>query len=172
MSVINASEIAARYGVNRARSGRYRIPEVCHGSANGKKDLAIWDGDGGSIGAKCHSRGCSYQTILDSLDVEFTYSGRKHHYGNGSSPVTRRRGPNKDLSGNPGSNKGLLVTLDDADAPEKTVVLVEGEKSFDALAAFGSKNYTAAHWVGGHGRSGRRGLFAAQGPRRDSLAGR
>ena len=151
MSVINASEIAARYGVNRARSGRYRIPEVCHGSANGKKDLAIWDGDGGSIGAKCHSRGCSYQTILDSLDVEFTYSGRKHHYGNGSSPVTRRRGPNKDLSGNPGSNKGLLVTLDDADAPEKTVVLVEGEKSFDALAAFGSKNYTAAHWVGGTG---------------------
>ena len=149
MSGINASEIATRYGVNRARSGRYRIPEVCHGSDNGKKDLAIWDGEGGSIGATCHSRGCPYQTILDALGVDFTYEGRMHHYGNGSSPVTRRRGPNKDLSGNPGSNKGLLVKLDAADAPEKTVVLVEGEKAFDALAAHGLPDYTAAHWVGG-----------------------
>ena len=42
-----------------------------------------------------------------------------------------------------------LVKLDAADAPEKTVVLVEGEKAFDALAAYGSEKYTAAHWVGG-----------------------
>ena len=151
MSGINASEIAARYGVNRSRSGRYRINEVCHNSDNGKKDLAIWDGEGGSIGAKCHSRGCSYQTILNALGVEFTYEGRTHHYGNGSAPVTRRRGPGKDLTGNPGSNSGLLVKLDAADAPEKTVVVVEGEKAFDALAAYGSKNFTAAHWVGGTG---------------------
>ena len=155
MSGISAGEIATRYGVNRARSGRYKIPEVCHGSANGKKDLAIWDGDGGSVGAKCHSRGCSYQTILDALGVEFTYSGRKHHYGNSSAadPVTRRRGrgrgKDKDLGGNPGTPKGLLVKLDAADVPEKIVVLVEGEKAFDALAAYGSESYTAAHWVGG-----------------------
>ena len=138
-------------GVNRARNGRYKIPEVCHGSANGKKDLAIWDGDGGSIGAKCFSRECAYQSIIDVLGVEFMYKGRVHHYGNGSAaaPVTRRRGPNKDLSGNSGSPKGLLVKLDDADAPEKIVVLVEGEKAFDALAAYGSKDYTACHWVGG-----------------------
>ena len=117
----------------------------------GKKDLAIWDGEGGSIGAKCFSRECSYQTILGALGVEFMYEGRRHHYGgeDNAAPVTRRRGPNKDLSGNPGSPKGLLVKLDDADAPEKTVVLVEGEKAFDALAAYGLKNYTAAHWVGG-----------------------
>ena len=153
--LVNASEIAARYGVNRARGGRFRIPEVCHGSTNRKKDLAIWDGDGGSIGAKCFSRECSYQTILDALGVEFMYEDRKHHYGNGSAaaPVTRRRGrgrgKEKDLENNYGTLKGLLVKLDAADAPEKTVVLVEGEKAFDALAAYGLKNYTAAHWVGG-----------------------
>ena len=148
---VSAGEIAAHYGVNRSRSGRYRIHEVCHSSDNGKKDLVIWDGEGGSIGAKCHSRGCSYQSILDALGVDFTYSGRTHHYGGegNAAPVTRRRGPNKDLSGNSGSNRGLLLRLDAADAPEKTVVLVEGEKAFDALAAYGSKNYTAAHWVGG-----------------------
>ena len=151
---VSASEIATRYGVNRARSGRYRIPEVCHDSTT-SKDLAIWDGDGGSIGAKCFSRGCSYQTILDALGVEFMYEGRTHHYGNGSAaaPVIRRRGrgrgKDKDLGGNDGSPKGLLVKLDAADAPEKIVVLVEGEKAFDALAAYGSNNYTAAHWVGG-----------------------
>ena len=157
MNVINANaqEIAARYGVKRARGGRYRIPEVCHGSANGKNDLAIWDGDGGSIGVKCFSRECAYQSIIDVLGVEFMYKGRKHHYGNGSAadPVTRSRGPGKNmnLSDNSGSPRGLLVKLDAADAPEKIVVLVEGEKAFDALAAYGSKNYTAAHWVGGTG---------------------
>ena len=100
---VSAGEIAAHYGVNRSRSGRYRIHEVCHGSDNGKKDLVIWDGDGGSIGAKCHSRECAYQSIIDALGVDFTYEGRKHHYGNGSasSPVTRRRGPNKDLKWQP-----------------------------------------------------------------------
>ena len=157
---ISVTEIAARYGVTRPNgkvngSPVYKIPEVCHGSPNGKRDLAIWDGDGGSIGARCHSGGCSYQAILDSLGVEFTYEGRLHHYGKGSSaaPVTRRRGlgrgTDKDMRRNDGSPRGLLVKLDAADAPEKTVVLVEGEKAFDAFSAYESKHYTAAHWVGG-----------------------
>ena len=34
------------------------------------------------------------------------------------------------------------------------MVLVEGEKAFDAFAAYGSKSYTAAHWVGGRGSVG------------------
>ena len=150
-----AAEIAQRYGVTKPNgkvngSPAYKIPEVCHDSPNGKKDLKIWEGDGGSIGARCWSRGCSYQSILDALGVEFTYEGRKHYYGNdNTAPVFRKRGPDKDLGGNPGTNKGLLVKLDAADTPEKQVVLVEGEKAFDALAAYGSKNYTAAHWVGG-----------------------
>ena len=157
MITSSAAEIAQRYGVTKATgrvngSPAYRIPEVCHGSDNGNKDLAIWDGDGGSIGAKCFSRECAHQTIIDALGVEFTYEGRQYHYGNGSAaPVLRRRGPGKDFTGNAGTNKGLLVKLDAADAPAKTVVLVEGQKAFDAFAAYGSKHYTAAHWVGGTG---------------------
>ena len=156
----SAAEIAQRYGVTKATgrvngSPAYRIPKVCHSSTNTNKDLAIWDGDGGSIGAKCHSRGCEYQTILTALGVEFTYEGRLYYYAApGKEPVSRRRGVGKDLTNNPGTNRGLLVKLDAADTPGKTVVLVEGEKAFDAFAAYGSKSYTAAHWVGGRGSVG------------------
>ena len=148
-----AGEIAARYGVTRATghvngSPVYKIPELCHAPDNGKRDLAIWDGDGGSIGARCHSKGCSYQSILDALGLEFTYENRRHHDAGGRA-VRRRRGPGKDLSGNTGSPKGLYVHLDANDTPDKAVVLVEGEKAADALAVYESPGYTAAYWVGG-----------------------
>ena len=153
---MDAKGIAANYGVNRASGKRngadvYRIPEVCHGSSNKKKDLAIWDGEGGSVGAKCHSRQCSYQSILDALGIEFTYEGRTHSTSNGAHTVRRRRGPNKDLEGNYGSNKGLLVRLCPHDKPDNTIILVEGEKAFDALCALDLERYTPAHWVGGTG---------------------
>ena len=148
-------EIAARYGVTRPNgnvngSPVYRIPELCHAPENGKHDLAIWDGEGGSIGVRCHSRGCSTQTIRDALGLEFTYENRRHSDATGRS-VIRRRGPGKDLTGNTGSPKGLYVTLDANDTPDKSVVLVEGEKAADALASYQSPKFTAAYWVGGTG---------------------
>ena len=150
-----AAEVAAAHGVTKSTGHRdgspvYRIPEVCHGIENGKFDLHIWDGDGGSLGAKCWSQGCSFQSILDALGIEFTYEGRRHTTADGRA-VLRRRGRSKDLTDNYGSNADLLVRLDSADKPDKTVVFVEGEKAYDAFAAYGSPNFTAAHWVGGLG---------------------
>ena len=40
------------------------------------------------------------------------------------------------------------MKLDAADGRPR-VLVEDGEKAFDALGAYGSKNYTAAHWVGG-----------------------
>ena len=151
--VATVEELAHRFGFKKAGK-TWRGPCVAHGGKG--RNLAIWDGDGGSIGAKCHSEGCSYQSILDSLGVQFTYSGRTYHYGNGNggldngrSPVTRRRGPNKDMTRNYGSPRGLLVKLGENNSHGKEVVLVEGEKAFDAVVARDSEDYTAAHWIGG-----------------------
>ena len=152
-----SAEIAAQHGVSRPTShyqGRavYRIPCPVHGGED--RNLAIWDGDGGSLGAVCHSRGCTHKKIMDALGVAFTYEGREHRDA-AHRTVYRRRGVNadgsKDLSGNPGSPRGLFVKLDAGDAPTKSVVLVEGERAFDWLAGFDSEHYTAAHWVGGTG---------------------
>ena len=152
---LSAKQLAERYGVTKSGGSLggnqvYRIPEVCHGSPNGKRDLAIWDGDGGSLGAKCHSKGCSYQSIHDALGLEFTYEGRTHSYAKTNRTVRRRRGPGKDFDGNTGATKGLYVALVN-DSPEKTVVLVEGEKAAEALASYQPPNHTAAYWVGGTG---------------------
>ena len=153
---MKAQEIAARFGGGKRQvgtvNGAHVWPCRCplHGG-DSNDSLHLWDGDGGSLGAKCHA-GCSYQAVLDAAGVEFTYEGRRHVYGNGNGGhVNRRRGRGKDLAANYGSNIGLLVKLADDDAPENAAVLVEGEKAFDALAFNAPPGFTAAHWVGGSG---------------------
>ena len=149
---MKAQEIAARFGGGKRPVGKFNGADVwpckcpIHGG-DSNNSLHLWDGDGDSLAAKCHG-GCSYQAVLNAAGVEFTYEGRRHVYGNGGH-VTRRRGPGKDLTGNYGSPRGLLVKLAEDDAPENAVVLVEGKKAFDALAFNAPPRYTAAHWVGG-----------------------
>ena len=151
---MGAREIAGRFGGGKRPGGKINGADVwpCKCPVHGGESddsLHLWDGEGGSLGAKCFG-GCSYQAVLDAAGVEFTYEGRRHVYGNGGH-VNRRRGPGKDLSANYGSNRGLLVKLAEDDAPENAVVLVEGEKAFDALGFNGPTGFTAAHWVGGAG---------------------
>ena len=151
--VESAESIAAKLGSSES-SGRadgsrvFRVPCPAHGGTD--RNLAIWDGDGGSLGAKCWSKGCAYQDILDALGVEYTYEGRRYERGDGTS-VRRRRGTGKDLTGNPGSPDGVLVKLGGSDRPENAVVLCEGPKAADAFECFGFDDYTAAHWDGGAG---------------------
>ena len=157
MTTATVQSIAASYGHPRPAGtfqGRdvFRIPCPAHKGKD--RNLALWEGDGGSLAAVCHSRGCSFQNILDALGEEFTYEARTYK---GRRPdgaiyeVKRRRGPGKDFKGNFESPKGLLVKLAEGDAYENTVTLVEGEKAFDALASYALDGYTAAHWVGGAG---------------------
>ena len=150
-----AATLAAQLGhpepAGRAPNGKpqYRIPCPAH---NGKdRNLALWDGDGGNVAAKCwKSPGCSYQDILDALGIEFVYQGRESKRLDGTS-VKRRRGPGKDLTGNPGSPKDVLVQVGREDAEENAVALVEGEKAADGLTLHMIEDVTAAHWIGGSG---------------------
>ena len=153
-----SQDIAAKYGAKVSGgtvngSPVYKIPAVCHGSTSGNRSLKIWDGEGGSIGARCHSQDCAYQTILTALGIDHAYEGRRHSDAKGRI-VLRRRGPGKDLTGNSGSPKGLFVKLADTDKAGKSIVLVEGEKAFDAFNVYPSEYYTGAHWVGGTGSVG------------------
>ena len=172
---MKAQEIAARFGGGKRPVGKFNGADVwpckcpIHGG-DSNNSLHLWDGDGDSLAAKCHG-GCSYQAVLNAAGVEFTYEGRRHVYGNGGH-VTRRRGPGKDLTGNYGSPRGLLVKLAEDDAPENAVVLVEGEKAFDALAFNAPPRYTAAHWVGGADSVEHADYSPNRGPRSDSLARR
>ena len=158
---MRAEDIAAKFGGGKRPVGKVNGADVwtcrcpIHGGES-NNSLHLWDGDGGSLGARCHA-GCSYQTVLDAVGVEFTYEGRRHSYGNGKRDpeeplhVYRRRGRDKDLSGNHGSNRGLLVKLAEDDEPENYAVLAEGEKAYDAVTFNAPDGFTAAHWVGGSG---------------------
>jgi len=69
----SAATIAAGYGVTRSSgsyegSVAYRTPCPAHGGKD--KNLSIWDGNDGSLGAKCHSHDCDYATIMRALGVE------------------------------------------------------------------------------------------------------
>ena len=140
-----AADISARFNGDPKPDGRYRIACTAHGGKD--KNLVIWDGDGGSLGAKCFSGQCSYQSILTSLGIEYTYSRLQYRRANGDK-VERHRGPDKQITGR-GSHKGLLVRLWGTDQPNNIIVLVEGEKAASALTAYNLDGYTAACWSGG-----------------------
>lgn len=157
-----AAQIADEHGVSRPSGSIegqsvYRIPCPAH---KGKgPNLAIWDGRDGGLGARCHSHGCSYQSIIDALGVEFVYEGRSHQNGAGQT-ITRRRGHGKDMTGNRGSSKGVPVVLLGPGGEARdhiegcAVVLPEGEKAAHALACLRLDGYQAAYWVGGTGGVG------------------
>ena len=142
--VYKAAGIAAKFGVKRPSGGRFRIPCPAHGGED--KNLALWDGDGGGIGARCFSHDCSYQSIIEALGIEYTYSDLTYSRSDGST-VKRHRGPNKKVGGR-GTNKGLRVRLWN-DTTDAAVVLVEGEKAAHALTGYELEGYTAANWSGG-----------------------
>ena len=63
---------------NARRTGRYlRIPCPAHGGTN--PNLALWVNDD-SIGAKCHSAGCSYADITNAIADRFGISIARHHH--------------------------------------------------------------------------------------------
>ena len=147
-----APELAARAGVTRATGGHlngvsvYRIPCPAHGGAD--PNLAIWDAHDGSLGARCHSHGCSYADILRALGVEFTV--RVEYAKRDGTKKRAVRAPNKDFSGSTGSPDGAYVGILN-DKPGAVVVLVEGEKACAAVSNAGVEPYVGASWPSGAG---------------------
>ena len=144
------------------RKGWLRIPCPSH---NGKdNNLAVAVGTDGGLILKCHSLGCSYNSILaafrrDGLEIERTWT-----YPGGKS-VHRTDTPDRNkrfLS--PGTTKGVRLLIR-SDKPGNTLVIVEGESDADALVSAGLEGVTAASWVGGAGRARDADYSAAEGRR-------
>ena len=65
---VGARELALTFNPNAYTEGGmyWRIPCPAHGGRD-DHNCAIWDGDNGSIGAKCFSRGCRRRDIVSAL---------------------------------------------------------------------------------------------------------
>ena len=104
MITSSAAEIAQRYGVTKPNSKvngspAYKIPEVCHDSPNGKKDLKIWEEVTAAASARSVLAGSApTRPSLTLLALSSRTRDGGTSYGNGSSPVTRSRGPGKNLN--------------------------------------------------------------------------
>ena len=64
---MNAESIAQSLGGGTRKGKSWAVRAVCHSGDD--RNLNIWDGDDGGIGARCHSRACDYATIMYALGV-------------------------------------------------------------------------------------------------------
>ena len=127
-----------------------RIPCPAHKGKN--NSLAISIGVNGGLILKCHSRGCSYNDILevfkrDGIEIKrtWTYPGEKR--------VQRTDAPGKPKRiWSPGTTKGIGLLIGN-DEPGNTLAIVEGEQDYDALVSAEMPGITAASWVGGADRA-------------------
>ena len=177
MITSSAAEIAQRYGVTKATgrvngSPAYRIPEVCHGSDNGNKDLAIWDGDGGSIGAKCFSRGAPTRpssTLLASSSRTRDGVPLRQRQRCARHPQARpRQGPYRQ----PRKQQGSTGEAGRRRRPGENRCAGGRGEGFRRPGRLRLEELHGGALGRRNGRGGRRGLHPAQGPHRDSLARR
>jgi hypothetical protein len=142
----------------------WRAPCPAH-QGNGQ-NLAIWEGDDGSVGLKCHSRDCDYGQIVEALNLnkpktEQTFEERierVYQYCNADRElvleVVRLRGPKDFRQRDPAgrwSTKKIprplplyhLPELLHAE-PESLVVVVEGEKDVERAESIGLVATTTA----------------------------
>ena len=155
-----AAIIARHYrGIESGEWFRFACP-VHHGT---KRSLAIRDGDSGGIMAVCHSHGCAYGDILSAFrdagvlpPQHWTYAdGRqvtRTDYRGGGKSITQTR--NADAGGSSGSP--VMISGPAAGV----VVLVEGERAFDATLSAGLR---AACCRGGSAQVGRASFAGLRG---------
>lgn len=152
MSALNhtpkAEEIASQYPNARRSGSGWKIPCPAHGGED--PNCYIADGDDGSLVAHCHSRGCSWADIMDALGVPKRGQGQwylaSYRNRDGRDRHVYRR--NKQIWGK-GTQAGCYLLAWGVDAPDKVLVIVEGEKAAKALREFDLNNVTAVSWRGG-----------------------
>ena len=150
----DAKEIAGRYQNAVQRGSGWRIP--CPGHHGEDANCYIANGDDGGLVAKCWSHGCSWQSIMEALGLPARGMGSSYiaSYQNADGKdrhVYRKDNPktgSKRISGKGGATGCLLLPWGD-DSPDKTLVIVEGEKAAAAMSAAAVKGYTAVSWRGG-----------------------
>ena len=142
-----AAAIAQFYRGTKS-AGSWRLACPAHGGED--PNLSIRDADDGGLLVTCHSHGCSYQEIVAAFVNDGAMGKQEWRYPDGRT-VTRwnNRDGSKTIrqttNANAGSSAGSPVLLaGPADAP---VVVVEGEKAFDAVRSI--EGLAAATWRGG-----------------------
>lgn len=144
--------IAGRYP-NAKRSGSgWKIPCPAHKGEDPNCYIAVGD-DGGFV-ACCHSKGCEWADIMDALGLSKYGNGRFHvasyrHPDGKDRHVYRLGSGNRKKIWGKGKADGCLLLLWGVDAPEKTLVLVEGEKAAAAFQHAGIDGYIAVSWRNG-----------------------
>ena len=78
MQNLTADIIASGYPNARRDGNRWRIPCPAHNGQDA--NCTIWDGEGGSIGAKCWSHGCSAHEIKKALGISDSSRTDRRNY--------------------------------------------------------------------------------------------
>jgi len=62
-----AERIASQLNGRKSGNG-WSIPAICHNPDSSKFNLQISDGENGKLTVFCHSRGCDYQSIMQTFE--------------------------------------------------------------------------------------------------------
>ena len=95
---------------------RIPCPGPSHPGDRSEANCAVWVGPDGSIGAKCHSAGCSHREILEGLGLYRGSSGRNRNRTSSQHPNQRQLGPNDRKPASKGKLGPIVATYDYADA--------------------------------------------------------
>ena len=136
--VAEAKKIADRLSKKPDQTGQYwRVPCPAHGGLD--NNLAIWDGENGGLGLLCWSRECSYKAIIMAIEgLMPDLIDERQKYGPGR---TQRRRSGRNFKGSRGKVGGPILLY--GDAPGRTIVIVEGERTAQAIVAATDGEYTA-----------------------------
>lgn len=158
--------IAGHYGRSIGRDGRIRIPCPAHGGEH--DSLSLWAGEDG-IGAKCFSRECPFGEIATAIEQATGVSFRanrksrrgaenrhvdhvwEYEHPDGRRKKVYRQDSPKRIWQEAGKLDGFHVLLLNY-RPGQPVVLVEGEKAAEAIAAAG---LTGCSYIGGSKNAGK-----------------
>lgn len=149
----------------REMYGRYRAQCPAH---NGEDlNLSIADGDQGVL-VKCWSQGCHEADIAGAVGLDvadlFDEKGRaEYDYGNGHRVLRTRTGTGKKITQVKAPERTALWVHPESKpiAHSPRVVLVEGEKSVDAMIRLGASCVTT--WPGGSSAIGKVDLSPLKG---------
>lgn len=146
-------EIAGLFPNARRSGSGWKIPCPVHKGRDPNCYIAVGD-DGGFV-ARCHSKECDWADIMDALGLPKRGYGRhyvasyEHPDGKARHVYRRDTGKGKKRIWGKGKADGCLLLPWGEDAPEKTLVLVEGEKAAAAFQRAGIDGYIAVTWRNG-----------------------